>query len=98
MDGASENLGARAQRSESRKSNTANAVCLSAMCNLQRNDDGANNVRVDDASGRGPLRGAPSTGLIGSTAPRVHGSTGMGKALRRERLAKGLSHARNPSS
>lgn len=62
-------------RSESRKSNTANAVCLSAMCNLQRNDDGANNVRVDDASGRGPLRGAPSTGPIGSTVPRVHGST-----------------------
>lgn len=59
--------------------NTANAVCLSAMCNLQKNDDGANNVRVDDASGRGPLRGAPSTGPIGSTAPRVHGSTGHGK-------------------
>ena len=62
-------------RSESRKSNTANAVCLSAMCNLQRNDDGANNVRVDDAPGRGPLRGAPSTGPIGSTVPRVCGST-----------------------
>ena len=64
-------------RSESRKSNTANAVCLSAMCNLQRNDDGANNVRVDDAPGRGPLRGAPSTGPIGSTVPRVCGSTGL---------------------
>ena len=81
-------------RSESRKSNTANAVCLSAMCNLQKNDDGANNVRVDDAPGRGPLRGAPSTGPIGSTVPRVcgstvprvhgHGFTGMG------------SHAREP--
>lgn len=57
----------------------------------------------------GRCGGAPSTGPIGrtvyrphrehgSTGPRVHGSTGMGKALRRERLAKGLSHARNPSS
>ena len=44
------------------------------------------------------LHGSTGPRVHGSTGPRVHGSTGMGKALRRERLAKGFSHARNPSS
>lgn len=54
--------------------------------------------RVAGRCGAHRLQAPSGARLHGSTGPRVHGSTGMGKALRRERLAKGLSHARNPSS
>lgn len=73
----------------------SNGVCLSAMCNLQRNDDGANNVRVDDAAGRGPLPGRTvyrPHREHGSTDPRVHGSTGP-RAWERPSAGRGWRRA-----
>lgn len=50
--------------------------------------------RVAGRCGAHRLQAPSGARLHGSTVPRVHGFTGMGKALRRERLAKGLSGLR----